>query len=183
MTRIGITCLSILGLAMPVQASTLPKVDFAAGQHIVAAGLLDANYDYAFTDYLSAGVSSTGLLLLPIVPIAARATLSLVKTGWLTAGITVSAGTAANTWGPKPWYELPAPVSYWAQPALNLTLGAVDAPVKGRITVGPLLWMNGYVGPTPIFWFWPNAEVAFRLSPAHELTIGGNALVGWRGVF
>jgi hypothetical protein len=177
------TCLmAVLGLALPARASTLPKVDFSAGQHIVAAGLLDANYDYAVTDHLSFGVSSAGLLLIPIVPIAARSTLKLLQTDWLTAGLTVSAGITPNAWGPKPWYELQEPVSYWVQPALNATLGAVDAPVKLRLTVGPLFMNNGFA-PSPVWWFWPNAEVAFRLTERHELTLGGNALVGWRGVF
>jgi hypothetical protein len=183
MTRLLVsTLVTVLCLAPTVQASTLPKVDFKAGQHIVAAGLLDANYDYAVTDHWSLGVSSAGLLLIPIVPIAARSTLKLLQTDWLTAGLTVSAGITPNAWGPRPWYELPEPVSYWVQPALNATLGAADAPVKLRLTVGPL-FMNGGLGPSPVWWFWPNAEVAFRLTERHELTLGGNALVGWRGVF
>lgn len=179
MTRLIVATLTaVLCLAPAVQASTLPKVDFNAGQHTVALGVLDANYDYAVSDHVSLGLSSAGLL----VPLAARTTVKVLQTDLVTAGVTLSGGITPNMWGPAPWYTLSQPVSYWAQPALNVTVGAPDAAVKLRMTVGPL-FVNGGLASSPVMWFWPNAEVAFRLSPAHELTIGGNALVGWRGVY
>jgi hypothetical protein len=158
MSRPIVSTLAILfGLAPSAQASTLPKVDFAAGQHMIALGLLDASYDYGLTDNLSIGVSSAGLL----VPIAARATLQVLQIDRVTAGVTLSGGITPNMWGPNPWYTLPEPVSYWMQPALNVTYGLPEDDIKLRLTVGPLS-LNGGFGPTPVWWFWPNAEVAHR---------------------
>jgi hypothetical protein len=170
--------LAMLCVAPATQASTLPRVDFDAGQHLIALGVLDASYDYALTDDLSIGLSSTGLL----VPIAARATLQVLHIDRVTAGVTLSGGITPNMWGPNPWYTLPEPVSYWLQPALNVTYGLPEDDIKLRLTVGPMS-MSSSGSWTPVFWFWPNAEVAFRLSEHHELTVGGNSLVGWRGVY
>lgn len=170
----------LLGISLPAQASTLPKVDFKAGEHILTVGLLDANYDYAVSDHFSFGVSTTAV----VVDLAARATVRAVTLGPVSVGATLGAGLSPNLWGPTPLSAMPEPVSFWVQPALNLTFGAPDDVVKLRTLIGPK-FMNGRLRlpQNPLEWALQSAELAFRLNEQHEITVGGNGLVGWRGTF
>ncbi len=161
--------------AMPVAASTLPRVDFQGGKTAVAIGLLDANLDYAFSDRVSLGVS--GSLLSPVT---GRATVRLgaVPNGG-SYGMTFSAGLTPNVWGSV---SGPTTYSVWMQPALNVAvpLGSPTSDWTLRGTVGPLLFGMS-IAAVPSMLFWPNLELAYRLDGANEVTLGGNGLVGWRG--
>lgn len=167
--------------ALPAAASTLPPLPQKAGQSTVSLGVPDANYDYAFTDSLSVGVSalyfppgfaSPGLVAAP--------RLSYRFFGSdddFALGATLSAGYFENV-----GYGTQTPSRMlWVQPAINASI-ALGPVVRVRCTLGPALlentdFTNGMVLPLP------NVEVAFKLHPQHELTLGGNSLVGWRGRF
>lgn len=147
----------------------------------MAAGLLDANFDMLLGEGLSAGLSftmqPTGQLLS-----ALRGTYRLAGSetdGWA-IGLTGSAGQGPQTnfdlsitaWSPNRGF-------YWLQPAAVGALYFFEQRLILRATVGPaflfnqdLELMEGSIV--------PNVELAYRLTPMHEVTLGGNALVGLR---
>lgn len=71
----------------------------------------------------------------------------------------------------------------------------IRAPAPGSLVPGPIVsrsWglgiddeigMPGTSAIPNLGPFVPNLEVAFRLNANHELTLGGNAIIGWRGRF
>lgn len=170
--------LALALMTRPAFASTLPRVDLHQGQVAVAVGLADANVDYALLDTLSIGLS--GALPWSVLLKAARATWRIGQLGPVAYGLTLSGGTIApglvNTAKPED-----ALTGYWVQPALNVAVPLGPTPLTLRATLGPtwvnqtLMHQNGDLV--------PNAELAWRLNDAHEITLGGNALIGWRGTF
>ena len=184
----------------PAVASTLPRVDFSQGQTIVSTGLLDVNVDHAVLDQWSVGLS---LMPLPsgyawfdpvLSPLSAavRSTYRVGAIGNVAMGVTVSAGvfTPLITGGRRPslnpFPDLPL-LRYqyraFIQPAFNVAwpLGSEEGHWTLRATLGPVLfadWVSHDLVP-----LWPNIEFSKQLSANSELTILGNGLIGWRGLF
>jgi hypothetical protein len=169
-------CLTVM--TAPAFASTLPRVDFKQGQLAVAAGAFDANVDYAVLNNLSIGVSGTFPWSLMLG--AGRLTYRIGEVGPVSYGLSLSGGTIrpglVNLQRPED-----GDMGYWVQPALNLAVPLGSLPLTLRATVGPV-WVNQTLTKLngDII---PNAELAWRLNPSNELTLGGNALIGWRGTF
>lgn len=188
---LGLWLLVSVGLtASSVQASTLPPVDFKQSDRKLSVGMFDASFDYAPLEKLSIGASfvsehhqapDISLLFVPRT-LALRATYRFWDgpTG-LCLGATLSGGTTfldrravmdstSLTYG------------YWLQPALNLTLPIVSPHLTLRATTGPSFDRNFTID--SLLWrVWPSVEVAYRFNQRHELTLGGNSLLGWRGTF
>ncbi len=155
-------------------ASTLPPLDFRANQVMLGLGALDANVDVALSDRFSVGLSAQ-----PFSPVTGRATVRVGEVGGLSYGLSLAGGLTPNVWG-----SVSGPTTYstWVQPALvvGYRFGGPEGALSLRGTVGPM-FLNGSTAMP--FLAWPNAEVAYRFAPGHELTLGGNGLVGWRGTF
>ncbi|MNX72827.1 hypothetical protein D3C86_1041970 [compost metagenome] len=176
-----------LSFALPAEASTLPRVDFRSEQTLLAIGLPgDLSLDRTFSDRLSLGVTtfiagSAG----PTGPMAigVRGTYRLGEAAkGLTYGLTVSGGVyPPHFFNPSSPDLISKTPEYWVQPALVASLPLSDVLVL-RGTVGPLLFTMSHHAGIPA-WLWPNLELAARIAPGQELTLGGNSLVGWRGPF
>ena len=91
---------------------------------------------------------------------------------------------------------VPPPNFLFVQPALvgAWTFQLYGRPSALRGTLGPVLSLGGLgdsvgtgAGGGADFgmaaWLWPNLEFAVALNRRHELTLGGNSVVGWRGTF
>jgi hypothetical protein len=110
-------------------------------------------------------------------------------------GLTVAGGlapvfaetTATVVPPPNFWFLQPAFVGAW-----NFRLFGIRSALRG--TLGPVLSLGGVgdaigsgAGGGADFgvaaWLWPNLEFAVRVSPRHELTLGGNGVLGWRTTF
>lgn len=173
----------------PATASTIPSMDFQQGQTMVAIGLADVNLDYALTDGLSIGIS--GAYVLPAALLflhsgtvgAARVTKHLTRIYNLDVGMTLSVGYGAFTFpGPdfsNRWAK------WWWQPALNVALINASPFERWtpRITLGPILWLGQQPAGSNQWFPLPNIELGYRFDQRNELTLGGNSLIGWRGVF
>jgi hypothetical protein len=179
-------------------ASTLPRVDFKEGDRIVAGGLLDVNFDYALTDKLSLGASlipSTRTYawydpILSPVSVALRSTYRLGVFSGAVVGLTLSGGAyeviPANMSSQAllpgtPFFHMDTAI--FVQPALNvaLPLGAGEGHWTVRATLGPSFILDPQN--QNFFPLWPNIEMARSFGDHGELTLLGNALVGWRSVF
>lgn len=132
------------------------------------------------------------------VAAAARVTGTLWEQGSeLAIGWTASIGAGANMGlgfrgpvGATP----PTSGSVWFQPALNLRLPCLFR-TRLRATIAPSfrldesnVWgLDLWKASTPAGWLVigvaPAIELAFPVGDRHELTLGGNGLVGWRGRF
>ena len=193
---VSVAGLSLL-MATPCEASTLPPVDFEASRVILSAGTLwherivDASLDVALSERVSLGLSLIGNpLARPDKPAtlhvgAIRSTYRLHGApDAFSYGLTLSAGTYLDK--PGGWFMNPRTSEHfpWAQLAFNLALPLGDWGVF-RGTLGPVF--VGEAATRSLFapWLWavPNAELALRVWPPHELTLGGNSLVGWRASF
>lgn len=174
----GLTALALLLIPAAAEASTLPRVDFEARQVMVSVGLPDASVDVALSDRLSLGASAFALGVDNLFP-AARATYRLADgPGGLVVGVTLSAGLIPNVMRSA---SVPLMYQSYVQPAANVTLplGGAQSPVRLRATLGPLwydLQPSWYV-------FIPNVELGIKVAAQQELTLGGNSLIGWRGLF
>ena len=95
--------------------------------------------------------------------------------------------TASVVPPPNFWFLQPALVGAW-----RFWLFGFPSALRG--TLGPVLSLGGVgdsvgsgAGGGADFgvaaWLWPNLEFAVAFSPRHELTLGGNSLVGWRTAF
>lgn len=170
--------LALLLVPMAAEASTLPRVDFAANQVMVSVGFPDASVDVALGDRLSLGASAFTFGMDNLFP-AARATYRLAEgPGGLSVGATLSLGLIPNFMRGS---GVPLTYQPYFQPAANVTLplGGSDSPVRLRGTLGPV-WID--FSPNLTVWA-PNLELGIALAPRQELTLGGNSLIGWRGTF
>lgn len=180
------------------RASTLPRVDFAAGNKILALGILDVDFDYALSDRPSIGASvipypNTSIAwydpLLSPLNASVRATYRAGELLGMPAGVTPSAGVGQTiisggmTPSLNPFPGLPLlrfQYFSYVQPALN-----VAVPLTGgwtmRATLGPIIVTDP--AHQAVFPIWPNVELARPLGERGELTLLGNGLIGWRGVF
>jgi hypothetical protein len=188
-------------LATPAEASTLPRVDFAAGDKIVAAGLLDVDFDYAITDRLSIGASMipmpipSGAWYAPVLSpffAAIRSTFRAGEVLGAPVGVTDCYGVAQefNSAGlggsVNPFPGLPLlQHSYlpFLQPALDVAIPLGQDPDHWtlRATLGPIIAFDP--SPRLAMPIWPNLEFSRPIGNHGELTLLGNGLVGWRGVF
>jgi hypothetical protein len=186
---------------MAANASTLPRVDFQKGDRILAGGLLDVNFDYALTDRLSLGVSlipspSTSISwydpVLSPMSVAVRSTFRIGELFGASVGVTLGGGAfmvipEVSGVGGQPL--LPGTPFFrfetaaFIQPALDvaLPLGSGDDHWTLRATLGPSFVLDP--DHRKIIPLWPNIELARSFGPHGELTLLGNALVGWRNVF
>lgn len=91
---------------------------------------------------------------------------------------------------------VPPPNFMFVQPAAVATWSfrLFGFPSALRGTLGPVISLGGVgdsvgsgAGGGADFgvaaWLWPNLEFAVAFSPRHELTLGGNSVVGWRTSF
>ena len=174
-----------LAAALPAQASTLPDPGLPAGKVALTVGIADAGLEYGLTEQLQIGAGGAGNLI--GVGGYGRATWAFLKgspagdlglhvaAGYFQPlllkgrpGLFVFVGPAiAKTWG---WFTLRGTLSV----PINNTTDLVD-PVTGAST--PSWGIGGAVGALPLI---PNLELAFKLSGENELTLGGNAIIGWR---
>lgn len=191
---------TIASWSPPCEASTLSPVDFQARNLRVALGVFDASVDYALFDRLSLGayviyqVDQAPDLAHAVVERewALRSTCRLWEhpTG-VQLGITLSGGqtseaklmlaTGTPTAPQDAYFYFP-----WFQPALNLTLPMGIPHLRGRVMVGPFFgrpFMTSYFPMLALQLLWPNIELAYRIADHHEITLGGNSLLGWRGTF
>jgi hypothetical protein len=168
-------------LQVPLQASTLPIVDIGPNTSmILSAGLLDFNLDVPITDSQTIGISAFGAGLLYSAALRSTYRLGKLENG-LTYGWTIGAGLGLGIGVGGGGFFGP-----WIQPALAVTLPLLGAesPAKLRASMGPLLMPSLYSASSPFPWqslIWPNLELAFKVTPSNELTLGGNAIIGWRG--
>lgn len=198
----AVACILITLQAAPAEASTLPKIDFKQGEHTIALGVLNASWDYAVLDRLSVGASlipmpSTIAWYDPILSpqnASARASLRLGEIAGVAVGLTLSGGifnpivVPACPCGLKnPFPALP--IMRWngyrayLQPAANIAVpfGNGSEGWTFRATLGPIFdYSPESSSMVPL---WPNVEFAYRWPSGHELTLLGNGLVGWRGIF
>lgn len=197
----GPVALVSAALAGPAEASTLPRVDFSAGDKILAVGVLDVDFDYALTDRLSVGAT---MIPLPSTSIAwydpvlspfnaaLRTTYRIGEVWGAPIGLTVSCGvgqalfeaTMAPSLNPFPGLPLLRYAYFaFAQPALDVAipLGSDRDHWTLRATLGPIIMLDpGHRSVVPV---WPNLEFSRPLGEHGELTLLGNGLVGWRGIF
>jgi hypothetical protein len=187
-------------LASPAEASTLPRVDFSAGDKILAVGLLDVDFDYALTDRLSIGATMIPMpsayawydpVLSPFNA-ALRTTYRVGEVWGAPIGVTVCCGvgqalfeaTIAPSLNPFPGLPLLRYAYFaFAQPAVNIAipLGSDRGHWTLRATLGPILVLDpNHRNVVPV---WPNLEFSRPLGEHGELTLLGNGLIGWRGVF
>ena len=192
-------------LSSSVSASTLPPVDFRRGDQVLAVGVLDFSFDYAVTEQFSLGATlNPGIsryqwfdpLLSPFAA-AVRSTYRLGEApNGLSYGVTLSSGIVMavpyTMCGPdcRPYdlslgfpFLLKGQYRAFLQPAFNVTK-TVGEILSVRATLGPVLLLNGAVGFEPVLVpIWPNLEIVFRVSPRSEITLLGNSIIGWRGIF
>ncbi len=176
-----LTSICLVGMAGGAWASTVPPLDadFGGRRGQVAIGLPDLNVDFVLADGLSAGLS---IFLTPSPSLlAARTTYRLVgsEEGWWHAGLTLSAGTATGAgfydgggWSPLHGF-------HWIQPAGVLSASLLADRLAVRATLGPAFLFASDLRLMED-WLVPNLELAYRFTRDHELTIGGNSLVGMR---
>lgn len=88
---------------------------------------------------------------------------------------------------PNFWFVQPALVGAW-----RFRLFGFHSALRG--TLGPVLSLGGVgdavgtgAGGGADFgiaaWLWPNLEFAVAFSRRHEMTLGGNSVIGWRSTF
>lgn len=183
-------------------ASTVPRIDFKQGEHTVALGVLNASWDYAVVDQFSLGFS---LIPMPNAnawydPIlspqnaSARASLRLGEFAGVAVGMTLSGGIFNPIVVPQcpcglknPFPTLP--IMRWngyrayIQPAVNIAVpfGSWSEGWLFRATLGPVFDYSPES--SNVMPLWPNVEFAYRWRNGQELTLLGNGLVGWRGIF
>ena len=193
-TVVTTTLMAIALIGAPAMGSTIPKVDFKQGQTMLALGVMDANVDYALTENISVGASGIFLNGYPQLTWglytfgvgAIRTTVRLVDIpNRASLGVTLSVGQiSGHPFIRRSKSEMPlvlSPTSGWLQPALNASIPIERFTI--RATIGPIFGAELEQGTTGIFTVWPNLEVAYSLAENAELTLGGNSIVGWRGVF
>lgn len=178
-----------LSLAAPAQASTLPEPGLRAGQTALALGLIDGSVDHGITDRLQLGAG--GYFTVFGMAAYGRATwrvfddTPLGDIGLHVAGGKYNPGLAKGTEG---LFVFAGPVlakqfAGWITLRASLGLMATDANGLTYMSSGPATpnsprsWgLGGDVAPPVV----PNIELAFKLGGNNELTLGGNALIGWR---
>lgn len=176
----------VLSLPEPARASTIPPVNLNQSEVAITAGIYDLGVDFGLTDHLSFGVSSVapfdshGLLAFRVLylPLGVQRNLNF--------GLMASFGTAPSAGFFRPYNgdDATFPVTHtgWFQPALGFIASLYPLPVSIRATVGPVFpepQVPPYL-PSFLKYAWPNVEVAYRFNEFNELTLGGNAIVGWR---
>jgi hypothetical protein len=160
-------------------ASTIPVLD--PGRVTLAGGLADIGVDYRLDDRWQLGASAA-VNLSPAV--AVRSTYRHTEG----VGLVLSTGVSSNFMlGVRVPPGMPVPnwFSAWVQPALEVAVPIPQTPLTLRATMGPRLdyaFLNDTTWNLHQPWsvaMVPNAELGLQL-PWGELTLGGNALAGWR---
>ena len=184
------------------------EIDVAGGTLLPVRGAIDFSVDWARTEREAWGVT---LMAVPITGAPPGYFRERLPGLWVAAGRVVrKAGETADglTWGyalsaglgpvfaettatvvppPNFWFVQPALVGSW-----NFRLFGSRAALRG--TLGPVLSLGGVgdsvgsgAGGGADFgmaaWLWPNLELGIHMSKRHELTLGGNSVVGWRTSF
>ena len=198
----------VLAAAAPAQASAIPLIDLPPNVRVVSLGV-DPNVAQASADYSMGGwiFGATGSFQIkdpndPLIPGSPTSATRIRESNHMVA---LRAGRRwAGTYPFSVGYvfslgmnlvddELPAPANtlstgpylLWFQPALALSTPVFSDQVWLRGTFGPVLnrWSEGTFF---LPFFSPNVELSFRVSPAHELVLGGGLVpwgIGWRGAF
>lgn len=109
--------------------------------------------------------------------------------GMLSGGLAPVFAETTATVVPPPnfWFVQPALVASW-----NFRLFGLDSALRGSL--GPVISLGGVGDATGsgagggadfgvAAWLWPNLEFAVRVGRRHEVTLGGNSVLGWRTQF
>ena len=190
--KLLLPALAAVLIATPAHASAMPPVDLAGGQVALTVGFPGVGVDAAL-GRLVLGASAMGLLVPPYglgYGFVGRATwrlsglperepcFGLALLGGNAGLGTLPGAAAGSTW--EGWFCQPGLVVSWPV-ARGVTLRAMGGPLLFTGVVGRSAAVAGGTGVVP---FVPNLELAFRLAPGQELTIGGLPnLIGWRGRF
>jgi hypothetical protein len=192
-------------LAAPAAASTIPDVSLRAKKVVVTAGFADASVDYGVTDRLQLGAGGEFTLITPAF--YGRVTFRMLDDTLLgDVGVHIAGGNY------YPIFVRTIPGQFlFLGPVITRKLGSfavLRASVGVVLTndfdivfppgandhfppiVPPLsrkwgLGLSREAGASfdPLSFFLPNLELAFPIGADHELTLGGNAIIGWRGRF
>ena len=184
--RLLLAACTLLLLATPARASSLPRVDFRPGESSVAVGVFDLNMDHAFNDRFAFGASYINLGGYSVG--AVRGTIRLDggpdESSW---GLAFSGGLA-----PYPQYLNSTPAEttegqYFFQPAVVWSTPFLGA-FRFRASLGPIVFSRlqadgnyRYIN-SQVLVVWPNLELAYRFKWG-EITLGGNAIAGLRLIF
>lgn len=168
-----------LGLAASsASASTLPPLQVERGRACLSLGLADVNLDLAVLPGMVAGFSF--VMTSKIVGVAGRSTFVLGTDGW---GFPYGCSFALG-YGPAGPFS---GSTSWAQPAW--VHGLQLAPSwRLRYSLGPMFFVSQRTVGTDTLvevQLWPvlpNAEIVYALGRWQELTLGGNAIIGWRAI-
>jgi hypothetical protein len=184
--RLAAAGLLLLATAGPATASTLPELGLKARKQVISVGFLDAAYDVALSDQLSAGVNASvaafGLGFGGGTDLEARATYLVAQPvpglmlgatggvsyggGWASGAFgTVSAFAPSVYVGPTVRWQVPVPLQQGQQVLFRATL---------PLTIGAA-W--GFTG--------GGAELAWRYNANEEWILGGgtSSIFGWRRVY
>lgn len=198
--------LLVAGRALPAAASTIPLVDLPPDVKVLSAGI-DPVMVHFSGDWALGGTWGSGWIVGAMGSYdisgklhqresqtmgAIRLTRHLGGTFPFSFGVTLSAGMNLV----DPTVETPpdqqiytSPYLFWVQPAVN-----ISTPILGDV-FNDNLWMRAMIGPVLGRWtsgtyytpfVAPNIEFAYRITPAHEIVIGGGFVpwgIGWRGAF
>lgn len=163
----------------------MPVLGLAPGEKVVAISLPAGSADFGIRPGLALGVTAGYYYYLTHLGARATWTLATPRPG-LTTGVIVGAGGGSTTFDRASGYGylLGAAVAQqtWGWCILRVTLGP-GVVVQPRLVTdtpwgaGPLLGTALDYGLVPMI----GLEFAIPLGESSELTVGGNALVGWRG--
>lgn len=187
------------------QASTIPLVDLPPDVKTLSAGI-DPTMVHLSGDWALGGEWGSGWIVGAMASYdigskgqresqtmgALRVTRHLGGTFPFSFGATLSVGMnlVDPTIAPPPDQQVySSPYLFWVEPALD-----ISTPILGDV-FNDNLWFRAMIGPvlgrftsgtyyTPFIA--PNAELAYRIAPAHEIVVGGGFVpwgVGWRGAF
>lgn len=191
----------VLALATPAGASSLPDAGLKGHKLVVTAGILDGSVDFAVTDRLQLGAGSVWNLLAGAN--YGRATYRVLDTTWLgDIALNLSAGTIVGTLAKTPPGQFVFIGPVFSRPLgsiavlrgslglllsnnINIVYGAGPSAIEGAgqeiLSRSWGLGLGG--GPGAIDYLVPNLELAFPFGEHHDLTLGGNSVIGWRGRF
>jgi hypothetical protein len=187
-TRLAAASTLLIATAAPAAASTLPELGLKAKKQAISIGFLDAAYDLALSDQLSAGVNASiggGLLGLGGAEVEARATYLLAQpmpgllvgatggvgfgSAWGLGTIGAFGGFAPSVYaGPTVRWLVPLPLQKGQQVLFRATIPLT-------IPLGASAGWGLYGG---------GAELAWRYNANEEWVLGGGtSIIGWRKIY
>jgi hypothetical protein len=185
LTRLAAASMLFLATAAPAAASTLPELGLKAKKQAISIGFLDAAYDLALSDQLSAGVNAsiggggfgfggaevearaTYLLAQPMPGLLVGATGGVgIGSAW---GLGAFGGFAPSLYaGPTVRWQVPVPLQKGQQVLFRATI-----PLTIPLSAGAGWGVFG-----------GGAELAWRYNANEEWVLGGGtSIIGWRKIY